>query len=80
MDTLLDKMIHDIDILLSLVKKPLKTIHADGLSILTNSIDMAHARITFEGNIIANITSSRIAKEVRKVKIIPEKLYYPSIY
>ena len=64
---ILDKMIHDIDILLSLVKTPLKSIHADGLSILTDSIDMAHARISFEGNTIANLTSSRIAKEdVRK--------------
>ena len=72
----LDKMIHDLDILLSLVKTPLKEIHADGLSILTESIDMAHARISFQNNTIANITSSRIAKEdIRKVKLFQKNLY-----
>ena len=72
----LDKMIHDIDILLSIVKSPLKTILADGLSILTDSIDMAHARISFQDNTIANITSSRIAKEdIRKVKLFQKNLY-----
>ena len=72
----LDKMIHDLDILLSLVKAPLKEIHADGLSILTESIDMAHARISFQNNTIANITSSRIAKEdIRKVKLFQKNLY-----
>ena len=72
----LDKMIHDLDILLSLVKTPLKDIHADGLSILTESIDMAHARISFQNNTIANITSSRIAKEdIRKVKLFQKNLY-----
>ena len=72
----LDKMIHDLDILLSLVKTPLKEIHADGLSILTESIDMAHARISFQNNTTANITSSRIAKEdIRKVKLFQKNLY-----
>ena len=72
----LDKMIHDLDILLSLVKTPLKEIHADGLSILTESIDMAHARISFQNNTIANITSSRISKEdIRKVKLFQKNLY-----
>ena len=72
----LDKMIHDLDILLSLVKTPLKEIHADGLSILTESIDIAHARISFQNNTIANITSSRIAKEdIRKVKLFQKNLY-----
>ena len=72
----LDKMIHDLVILLSLVKTPLKEIHADGLSILTESIDMAHARISFQNNTIANITSSRIAKEdIRKVKLFQKNLY-----
>jgi len=72
----LDKMIHDLDILLSIVKTPLKEIHADGLSILTESIDIAHARISFQNNTIANITSSRIAKEdIRKVKLFQKNLY-----
>ena len=57
----LDKMIHDIDILLSLVKSPVKSIKATGLSILTRSLDIAHARIRFENGTVASIMSSRVA-------------------
>ena len=72
----LDKMIHDIDILLSLVKVPIKKIQATGLSILTNSIDIAHARMRFEDGTVASVMSSRIARdEVRKIKIFQEDLY-----
>ena len=72
----LDKMIHDIDILLSLVKSPVKSIKATGLSILTGSLDIAHARIRFESGTVASIMSSRVAKdEVRKVKIFQKNLY-----
>ena len=72
----LDKMIHDIDILLSLVESPLKTIKASGLSILTDSVDIAHARIRFRNGSVASITSSRVAKdEVRKIKIFQRDLY-----
>ena len=72
----LDKMIHDIDILLSLVKSPVKSIKATGLSILTGSLDIAHARIRFENGTVASIMSSRVAKdEVRKVKIFQKNLY-----
>ena len=72
----LDKMIHDIDILLSLVKSPVKTIKATGLSILTKSLDIAHARIQFGNGTVASIMSSRVAKEeVRKVKIFQKNLY-----
>ena len=72
----LDKMIHDIDILLSLVKVPIKKIQATGLSILTNSIDIAHARMRFEDGTVASVMSSRIARdEVRKIKIFQKDLY-----
>ena len=72
----LDKMIHDIDILLSLVKIPIKEIQATGLSILTNSIDIAHARMRFEDGTVASVMSSRIARdEVRKIKIFQKDLY-----
>ena len=72
----LDKMIHDIDILLSLVKVPIKKIQATGLSILTDSIDVAHARMRFEDGTVASVMSSRIARdEVRKVKIFQKDLY-----
>ncbi len=65
----LDLMIHDIDIILSLVNSPVKNIRASGVSIMTNSVDIANARIRFENGTVANLTSSRIAKnKVRKIK------------
>ncbi len=75
----LDKMIHDIDIVLSITNSSVKSIRASGLSILTDSIDIANARIRFENGTIANLTSSRIAKvELRKVKIF-EKNFYATV-
>ena len=72
----LDKMIHDIDILLSLVDAPAKSIQATGLSILTDSVDIAHARIRFDNGTVASIMSSRVAQdEVRKIKIFQKDLY-----
>ena len=69
-------MIHDIDILLSLVHSPVEAIQAKGLSILTNSVDVAHARIRFENGTVASIMSSRIAKnDVRKIKLFQLELY-----
>ena len=72
----LDLMIHDIDILLSLVKDTVVDIHATGLSILTESVDIAHALIKFKKGCVASITSSRISKEkVRKVKLYQKDSY-----
>ena len=72
----LDKMIHDIDILLSIINSPIKKIQANGISIITDSIDVAHARIKFNNSSVANITSSRIAKEdIRKIKLFQRDLY-----
>ena len=72
----LDLMIHDIDILLSLAKSKVKSIHASGVSILTNSVDIAHARIRFENGTVSSVTASRIAKDkVRKIKIFQDNLY-----
>ena len=72
----LDLMIHDIDILLSLVKSDVKNIHASGVSIITNSVDIANARIRFNNGTVASITSSRVAKDkVRKIKLFQENLY-----
>ena len=72
----LDLMIHDIDILLSLVKSKVKSIHASGVSILTNSVDIAHARIRFENGTVSSVTASRVAKDkVRKIKIFQDNLY-----
>ena len=72
----LDKMIHDIDILLFLVNSNVESIDANGISILTDSIDIANARIRFKNGTIANITSSRVAQDhVRKAKIFQQDLY-----
>ncbi len=72
----LDLMIHDIDIILSLIDSPVKTIRASGLSILTDSVDIAHARIRFENGTVASMVSSRVAKDkVRKVKLFQRGLY-----
>ena len=75
----LDKMIHDIDILLSIVNSKVKSIQASGLSILTDSIDIAHVRIQFENGTISSLVSSRIAQvELRKIKIF-EKNFYATV-
>ena len=72
----LDLMIHDIDILLSLVKSDVKSIHASGVSIITDSVDIANARIRFNNGTVSSITSSRVARDkVRKIKIFQESLY-----
>ena len=72
----LDLMIHDIDLVLAFVKSPVKHIHASGVSIMTDSVDMANARLRFENGSVASITSSRIAKDrVRKMKIFQQDLY-----
>ena len=72
----LDKMIHDIDILLSLVKSEVASLEATGMSIITNSLDMAHARIQFKNGTTASLMSSRIAQnDVRKVKLFQKNLY-----
>ena len=72
----LDLMIHDIDILLYFVDSKVKSVAATGLSIMTDSVDIAHARIRFENGTVASLTSSRIAKDkVRKIKIFQKNMY-----
>ena len=72
----LDLMIHDIDLVLSFISSPVKKIEATGVSIMTSSVDIANARIHFENGSVANITSSRVAKDkVRKIKIFQRNLY-----
>ena len=69
-------MIHDIDILLSIVRSPIKNIRATGVSILTDSVDIAHARIRFENGTIASIVANRISQnKVRKIKFFQKNLY-----
>ena len=76
-DVVLDLMIHDIDIVLSLINKPIKNIEVSGKKILTKLTDIANVRIKFEDNIVANLTASRIStKNERKMRIFSDSSYY----
>ena len=76
-DVVLDLMIHDIDIVMSLVKKRIKNISVSGKKIITDLTDIANVRIEFSDNIIANLTASRIStKNERKMRIFSNKAYY----
>jgi len=77
----LDLMIHDIDIILDLVKSGVKKITAKGVKVLSNTEDIANARLMFENGCIANITSSRIsAKKERKIRIFMRNCYISMDY
>lgn len=72
----LDLMIHDIDLILSFIKSPLKEIRASGVGILTPSIDIANARLEFANGAIANVTSSRVSmKQERKIRFFQKNSY-----
>ena len=73
---ILDLMIHDIDIVLCLVKSPVKRISASGVSVLSETADIANARIEFDNGCVANLTSSRISlKKMRKVRLFQRDAY-----
>lgn len=72
----LDLMIHDIDAILSVVKSKVKEIHASGVAVISDSPDIANARIEFENGCVANITSSRISlKNMRKSRFFQRDAY-----
>lgn len=72
----LDLMIHDIDLVLTLVGDTAESISAVGVPVLTPMLDIANARVTFTGGAVANITSSRISRErVRKIRIFQHSGY-----
>ncbi|MBI5402541.1 MAG: Gfo/Idh/MocA family oxidoreductase [Ignavibacteriae bacterium] len=71
-----DLMIHDIDIILSLVNSRVKKIDANGVAIITDKFDIANARLQFENGCVANITASRISqKKMRKMRIFQNNAY-----
>ncbi len=73
---IMDLMIHDIDIILTINKSKVKKIDASGVSIISSTPDIANARIEFENGCIANLTSSRISlKKMRKTRIFQEDAY-----
>lgn len=72
----LDLMIHDLEIILHLVRSPVQTIDAVGVPVLSRGEDIANARIRFENGCVANITSSRISPEqMRKIRVFQENAY-----
>ena len=72
----LDLMIHDIDIVLSLVKSPVQSVSASGVAVVSDSPDIANARIEFENGCVANLTASRISmKQMRKLRLFQKDAY-----
>ena len=71
-----DLMIHDIDIILSIVKSDVKSISASGVAVLTDTPDIANVRIEFNNGCVANLTSSRISmKKMRKIRLFQKDAY-----
>lgn len=72
----LDLMIHDLDIVLSLVQSPVKSVHANGVAIISPTPDITNARIEFENGCVANLTASRISlKQMRKLRFFQPDAY-----
>ncbi|OCB78600.1 Gfo/Idh/MocA family protein [Flavobacterium crassostreae] len=72
----LDLMIHDIDVILSVVQSPVKNISASGVSVISDTPDIANARIVFENGCVANLTASRISmKNMRKTRFFQKDAY-----
>jgi predicted dehydrogenase len=75
-DVIYDVMIHDLDILLALVKEPVTEVRAVGIPVLTDKVDIAHARLEFAGGAVANVTASRVSTErVRKMRFFQQHEY-----
>ena len=73
---ILDLMIHDIDIILSIVKSDVKNIYASGVGVMTETPDIANVRIEFNNGCVANLTSSRISmKKMRKIRLFQKDAY-----
>lgn len=72
----LDLMIHDIDIILSLIKSKVKEVRASGVAVVSDNLDIANARIEFENGAVANVTASRISqKKMRKMRMFQRDSY-----
>jgi predicted dehydrogenase len=72
----LDLMIHDLGVILALVRSPVKQLDAVGVNVLSSSEDIANARITFENGCVANINTSRVSqKKVREIRVFQPQNY-----
>lgn len=75
-DVITDLMIHDIDIIMSLVGAPIHSISAMGLPVLTPHVDIANARLEFANGCVANVTASRVStKRLRRIRVFEENNY-----
>jgi predicted dehydrogenase len=75
-DVIYDLMIHDLDILLAFVNEPVEEVKAVGIPVLTDKVDIAHARLEFAGGAVANVTASRVSTErVRKMRFFQQHEY-----
>ena len=73
---ILDLMVHDIDLVLSMVNEKIENIEASGAKMMSQTVDIAHAQIRFINGVVANLKSSRIAQNyVRKIRTYEENLY-----
>ena len=80
-DVILDLMIHDLDIILHFVKSPIKNVEAVGVSILSDKVDIANARITFASGCVANVTASRVTgKTMQKIRFFGLEGYHAVDY
>jgi predicted dehydrogenase len=75
-NVVLDLMIHDIDILLSLVRHPIVAVNSVGVPVLSGEVDIANARLQFANGCVANVTASRVSREtMRKIRIFQQDAY-----
>lgn len=80
-DVVLDLMIHDLDIILALIKDEVKSVRSSGIHVLSEKIDIANARIEFKSGCVANLTASRVHQgKVRKLRIFEPTMYYSIDY
>jgi len=80
-DVVLDLMIHDLDIILSLIKDEVKVIRSSGIHVLSEKIDIANARLEFKSGCIATLTASRVHQgKVRKLRVFEPTSYYSIDY
>ena len=80
-NVIMDLMIHDLDIVMSLNNSNIKNIQANGASVLTNKTDIANARITFENGCVCNLSASRISDKIeRKMRVFQKNSYFSLDY
>ncbi len=80
-DVVLDLMIHDLDIIMALIKEEVSTIRASGIHVLSEKVDIANARLEFKGGCVATLTASRVHQgKVRKLRVFEPTVYYSVDY